>query len=258
MEENRGNLFNTVCGTYEKSRPAYPEELYRDIFREKQLDSGSRVLEIGIGTGKATLPVLETGCQLTAIEPGDKLADFARNKFQKYRNILVCNQTFQEYECPPDTYDLIFSATAFHWIPEKEGYPKVFDLLKRGGVFARFGYHAGDDRGRAELSGEIQKLYEKYMQVTSQPREYGEEDAKRLADTAEKYGFTGIDFKLYHWTRDFSAEAYLELLRTYPDHMALEEPVREEFFRKICEAIQRHGGIITVYYTMDLQLARKP
>ena len=41
------------------------------------------------------------------------------------------------------------------------------------------------------------------------------------------------------------------------DHMKLELAVREELFEGISHAIVDNGGIITVYYTMDLELARK-
>ena len=48
------------------------------------------------------------------------------------------------------------------------------------------------------------------------------------------------------------------MLGTYSDHIAIEETMRNEFFSKIEEAINAHGGTITIYDTMDLQLARKP
>ena len=44
---------------------------------------------------------------------------------------------------------------------------------------------------------------------------------------------------------------------TYSDHIAIEETVRTRFFAKIEEAINHHGGTITIYDTIDLQLARK-
>ena len=84
------------------------------------------------------------------------------------------------------------------------------------------------------------------------------EDAQRIALLADKYGFADIRCSLYHTTKDFTADEYMELLRTYPDHMALEAEKREKLFSGIHAAIQKHGGIITVYYTMDLELARKP
>ena len=83
------------------------------------------------------------------------------------------------------------------------------------------------------------------------------EDAKALAKLAEKYGFTDTEYKLYSWKKDFSADEYMRLLKTYPDHMRLEDEKRKGLFEGIYQAIQKHGGVITVYYTMDMQLARK-
>ena len=58
-------------------------------------------------------------------------------------------------------------------------------------------------------------------------------------------------------TRVFTAQEYIVLLGTYSDHIAMEENIREKFFEEIENAINQYG-IITVYDTIDLQLARKP
>lgn len=130
-------------------------------------------------------------------------------------------------------------------------------MLKEGGVFARFGYHAGKDKSRVALTAEIQEIYEKYMHVTQEPKEYCEEDAKQLAEIAPKYGFADTKYKLYHWTKDFTADEYMKLLRTYPNHMAMEQENREKLFAGIHNAINKNGGAITIHYTMDLHLGRK-
>ena len=74
----------------------------------------------------------------------------------------------------------------------------------------------------------------------------------------EKYGFEDISHHLYHRTRDFPAAQYVELLGTYSDHIAIEENTRRKFFAEIEAAINRMGGVITIFDTIDLQLARKP
>ena len=58
-------------------------------------------------------------------------------------------------------------------------------------------------------------------------------------------------------SKDFTAGQYMQLLPTYPNHMSLPEESRRALFEGIYEAIEKHGGKITVYYTMDLELARK-
>lgn len=245
--------FNSVYTEYNKWRPTYIKELYDDIFDAKEIDQSSNVLEVGIGTGQATLPILETGCSLTAVELGDRLAEFSKNKFKNYEKFNVKNLAFQDFECQPNSFDLIFSASAFHWIPEDIGYTKVFDMLKSGGVFARFANHPYKDKKRNNIH-----IYAKYMPGSLVGDEYNDEKAKNRADIAYKYGFIDISYRLYHRTRTFSADDYTSLLGTYSDHIAIEETARMKFFDEIRKAINDNGGIITIYDTIDLQLARIP
>lgn len=259
--------FNRAAEDYDASRPDYPEELYADIFRYKAVGPCSSVLEIGMGTGKAAPPFLSAGCRFTGIEPGENLLALARDKLQDSGNFSALNQTLQDFACPDASFDLIYAATAFHWIPEEYGYQRVFSLLKSGGVFARFAYHAGPDRGREALAAQIQELYGRFMPRKTDGKQenksgkyhvFSEEDAEAISRIPLKYGFVHPQYSLYHRTKDFTADEYMALLRTYPDHMALEESPREQLFKGIRSAIRQNGGILTVYYTMDLELARKP
>ncbi|MBR0513427.1 MAG: hypothetical protein IJK06_04150 [Clostridia bacterium] len=63
MPNNVGKewTFNTVADSYEKIRPGYPDELYQALFAYAAPDDSCSALEIGIGGGQATLPVLKTG-----------------------------------------------------------------------------------------------------------------------------------------------------------------------------------------------------
>jgi SAM-dependent methyltransferase len=250
--------FNTQAHNYEKMRPGYVNELYKDIFNYIPIDKSSNVIEVGIGGGQATLPILETGCKLTAVEYGANLAELCRNKFNEYPDFCVITAKFEDFEYDDNACDLIYSASAFHWIPEEVGYTKVFNLLRKGGVFARFANHPYKDKGREELHNAFQKIYSVYMPGSLAPNEYSEEDAKKRADIARKYGFVDISHKLYHRTRSFTAKEYTLLLGTYSDHIAIEENTRKKFFSEIEKAIDNLGGLITIYDTIDLQLCRKP
>ena len=148
-------------------------------------------------------------------------------------------------------------------VVEDIGYTKVFALLKNGGVFARFANHSYRDKGNIPLSEELDKIYDEYYykfydKKRESPAEYSEEQAVQRAEIAEKYGFADIKYALFHRTRTFTANEYGALLGIYSDHIAIEESIRKEFFSKIENAINNHGGSITVYDTIDLQLARKP
>lgn len=251
--------FDREAGDYDLARPEYPAELYRDVFAYQPVDEDSRVLEIGLGSGKASGPVLETGCRLVGLEPGGSLAGLARKRLEGFRNLTLLESTLQDYDCPDGAFDLVYAATAFHWIPEEYGYKRVYGLLRPGGAFARFAYHAGPDRGRGELTREVYELYRRYMHGgKGEYRPLTPADGERLLEAHKRYGFTDTEFHLYEFTKDFTAEGYMGLLRTYPDHMALDPADREGLFGGIYDAILRHGGVMTVYYTVDLELGRKP
>lgn len=261
--KNFEGTFDTVVFAYDKFRPGYVEELYQTIFEYIPVNSSSNVLEVGIGGGQATLPILQTGCNFTAVEYGERFSDLCRKKFKEYSKFAIVTDKFENTDFETDTYDLIFSATAFHWIPEEIGYSKVLAMLKSGGAFARFANHPFRDKGNHALQEEIDRLYGRYYykfysKKQEIRKECDEEQACRMALIAEKYGFTDIRYALFYRTRTFSAKEYCQLLGTYSDHIAIEETIRTEFFSKIEEAINKHGGKITIYDTIDLQLARKP
>ncbi|MDE7289790.1 MAG: class I SAM-dependent methyltransferase [Oscillospiraceae bacterium] len=256
MEEFE-KTFDNIAEEYDRIRPMYVKELFKDLFAYSPINSESRVLEIGMGTGKASGAILDSGCHLVGLEPGIHLAEAASKKYQKYPNLSIVNSTFQNFSCCSEYFDLIYAATAFHWIPEEYGYRRVYELLKQGGAFARFAYHAGTDKKRKELTAEIQKCYRKYASWEDEAKEYSEEYAKNLAETARKYGYVDIKHKMYYFNKDFTADEYMGLLRTYPDHMKIEDASRRKLFQGIHSAIVNNGGVITVYYTMDLELARK-
>lgn len=251
--------FDDRAADYDAARPDYPADLYRDLLRYQPLGPGSRALEIGLGTGKASGPVLATGCRLVGLEPGESLLVLARERLGEPDNLALHGSTLQDFACGDGAFDLIYAATAFHWIPEEYGYKRVYGLLRPGGAFARFAYHAGPDRERHELTGEVYELYRRFMRGgKGEYRPLTRADGPRLLALPERYGFTETEFLLYEFTKDFTAGDYMGLLRTYPDHMALEPSDRQGLFDGIYDAIERHGGVMTVYYTVDMELARKP
>ena len=75
-------LFGLDTAAYERGRPGHAEEVY-DVLRERcGLGAGTKVLEIGPGTGQATRRLLELGADpLVGIEPDGALADLLRERF---------------------------------------------------------------------------------------------------------------------------------------------------------------------------------
>lgn len=131
-------IFEQVPDEFDKWRPRYCDELFKDLIEYAHLDSNKEVLEIGPGTGQATEPILKTGCSYKAIELGASFSEIMSNKFASYKNFSIVNADFETYPFESEGFDLVYSAAAFQWIPERIGYPKAYDILKSGGSFAMF------------------------------------------------------------------------------------------------------------------------
>ncbi len=258
-----GWTFDTAAENYDRYRPGYPEELYKTVFGYIPVDERSRALEIGIGTGQATAPMLRRGCAVTAVECGENLVQKCREKFGGCNGFEIISGRFEDAGLPEGVYDLVYSATAFHWIPEDVGYPKVYSLLRSGGAFARFAVRPCIAEDNAPLAESIESLYARYYypfhkREPLKPEPFTEQQAAELAAVAGRYGFTDIRHELFRRVRTFTAGEYRALLCTYSDHIAMPDSVRLPFLDGIEEAVWQSGGMISIHDTIDLELARKP
>ncbi|MBU3192333.1 class I SAM-dependent methyltransferase [Clostridium bowmanii] len=250
--------FNEDESNYDKWRPTYVNELFDEIIRYSCISETKQALEIGIGTGQATLPILETKCKLTAIEIGENLTEYSKVKFVSFNNFEVVNIDFESFCAESNTFDLIYSATAFHWIPEEVSYTKVFDLLKSGGVLALFWNHPFVSRTDDLLHLKIQKIYNEFRPSDKNRIEFDKSDCIKIVEIINQYGFKNCYSKLFFQTRTFTADGYISLLNTYSDHRALPKDVKTGLENGIAAAIKSFGGILHIYDTMDLYLAQKP
>lgn len=251
--------FNEVPEAFDRVRPGYPTALYQDLTAYQPLGPRSRVLEIGIGTGQATEPILQTGCRLTAVELGDQLSALARHKFAAYPAFDVCNAAFEGFEAEAGSFDLIYAASSFHWIPPEVGFPKVLRLLRPGGAFVRFAHHPDyEDRSEGSLFSAIQRVYQVYMPGSSPAPPYTLERAQARAQEMASYGFVDVEARLYPTTRTLNTAQYQALLSTYSDHRALGPEKMAGLIEGVGAAIDAFGGELTQCDAIDMELGRKP
>ena len=243
--------FNEDEQNYDRFRPGYPDALMQDVIESFHAGTQSRIMEIGIGTGQATQPILDTGCDLTAVELGENLARFVRGKFKQAPR-------FQVILGDENSWDGIYSATAFHWLPPEAALEKVLRLLKPQGCLALFWNHPYPNR-LEDLSNRINReVYQQFCPSDQALKEFDETDLAVWRDRLIQAGFASVQTRLYHRERTLNIEEYLGLLNTYSDHRALPEARRRAFEQEMALRLQATGGQIRIYDTLDLYLARKP
>lgn len=121
---------------YQAARPEYPEWVFHFLRERCGLIPDAATFEIGAGTGTASSRLLELGANpLVAVEPDERLATFLRESIPD-QALSVVIAPFEEANLQAGSFDLGFSATAFHWVDENFGLKKVAKLLRPGGWWA--------------------------------------------------------------------------------------------------------------------------
>jgi len=73
MSSELKHTFNVDPERYHRYRPSYPREIIQRIIDATGLARGADLLEIGPGTGQATIAFAERGFRVTAVELGASL-----------------------------------------------------------------------------------------------------------------------------------------------------------------------------------------
>ncbi|MGB8214269.1 MAG: class I SAM-dependent methyltransferase [Anaerolineales bacterium] len=122
-----------VADLYEAYWPEYPQKLVESVITLNGVQEGGTILEIGSGTGKATRLFAPRGYTIHCIEPGESMAAVAARTLQAYPHVTIETSRFEEWQEHPESFDLVISAQAFHWVPREIGYAKAARALKFGG-----------------------------------------------------------------------------------------------------------------------------
>jgi len=251
--------FGSVAQTYARLRPGYPPAVFDDLVALTRLPDGASILEIGPATGQATLPLAQRGYRLTGVDSDEALIAEARRALAAYPGVEFHVSRFEDWPLPPDPFDLVLSATAFHWIDPAVRYVKTAAALKRGGALAVIDtYHVKG--GTEAFFADVQSCYDSFMPADSPPREL--RNAAAIAPGTSPYEasglFTAVESRRYVWQQTYTAPIYADLLSTYSDHIALPAETRTALLDCIASLIvTHHGGSIDKQYLTELIVAKR-
>jgi SAM-dependent methyltransferase len=254
--------FNEFAEVYDQYRQRYPSELFKGLVSMVGLTSQCRVLEIGPGTGQATLPLSQLiDPHMIAVELGENLAAIARQNLAAFPKVEIITCAFEQWPLPHDKFDLAFSATAWHWIDPTMRVQKCAEALRSSGSLVVIEtYHVRG--GTLEFFKQVQDIYERFGLAKSP-------DDARLPESTEidepslvKYfgdrHFKDLQFARYEWDQEYTWEGYLGLLSTYSNHIALGNEGKNAMFAEIEELIKvRFDGRVVKRFMVQLIIVRK-
>lgn len=259
---SRRDTFNQEALLYEEARPGYPEALIRDVVAFSKLPENGRILEIGGGTAQATIPFAQRGYAIDCIELGANLAAIASRNLEPYPKARVFVGNFEEYPLQEQYFDLVMSATAFHWIDPDVGYQKAAKVLKPDGAMALFWNKPVQIQFSADFYQTVQSIYQQIVPEMAKrhpglphPDSVPTPVKDQIVQSAL---FRDVTVHKYCWETEYTSKNYVKLLNTYSDHLALEKDVRAKLFDHIENLIEtKFGGRIIKEYLSILYLAHR-
>jgi SAM-dependent methyltransferase len=250
--------FDSAAERYDRVRPGYPPEVFEDLATLAGLEAGSRVLEIGCGTGQATVSLAKRGYRIVAVELGPELATVARRRLAAYPNVEVVLGGFEEWALPRDRFDAVVSATAFHWIDPEIRVTKAAEALRPGGSLAVIETRrnpVGED-----VLANLPRCHERWDPSAERPiRPLSADELPESRDDIDRSGFFArIETRRYEWAQTYTTSDYLDLVMTFSSVLALESPARSGLIDCIRDLIDGDlGGLVTERCVNRLVVAQK-
>ena len=236
-EERREPLrrtFDSTADKYDAARPEYPDELFDDLVALAELEPGHRLLEIGCATGKATRPLLARGFSVACVELGAQLAEKARQNLAGLP-VTIHVEPFETWEGEAGAFELVYAATAWHWIDPAVRYRKAHELLRTGGHLAFWNALHAFPEGFDPFFTEIQQVYdaigESYGEAWPPPPP--EEAPDFSAEIEQSDLFEDIRVRRYVWERPYTADEYIALLETFSGHISMDAAKRDHLYEEI-------------------------
>jgi SAM-dependent methyltransferase len=226
--------FDSTADVYDTARPSYPDRLFDDLVDLAELRPSDRLLEIGCATGKATRPLLERGFSVLCIEMGRRLAQRARQNLAGFP-VEIHETPFERWESEQGAFDLIYAATAWHWLDPAIRYRKAFQLLQPSGHLAFWSALHAFPEGFDPFFSEIQQIYDAIGENHEgdwppPPPDHVPDDVAEIEATGL---FEDVRVRRYLWETWYQPEQYIALLDTFSGHIAMEMSKREHLYEEI-------------------------
>ncbi|OQD52047.1 SAM-dependent methyltransferase [Streptomyces phaeoluteigriseus] len=131
--------FGTAAVAYAEHRPDYAQAAARWALEPAP---GTRVLDLGAGTGKLTAALVALGADVTAVEPDPAMLTELRRALPAVRAL---RGSAEAIPLPDASVDAVLAGNAMHWFDMAAAGPEIARVLAPGGILAGL-WNVVDDR----------------------------------------------------------------------------------------------------------------
>ncbi|NEA65477.1 class I SAM-dependent methyltransferase [Streptomyces sp. SID12488] len=248
----RAHSFNAAAAQYAANRPSYPPALF-DAIEElagRPL-TGSRVVDVGAGTGIATTLLHARGAEVIAVEPGDGMAAQFR---RTHPGIPIVRGNGNNLPLADNSADLLTYAQAWHWTDPALAAPEAVRVLRPGGALALWWNTYALDV--PWIVAQTDRIGAHFAAFGGRPSVEVNGSAARaaLSDPTDRLDFT---FRTVRWSRHVPVDTHFANLGSHSMFLVAGEEHATAFLteerRHLLEVFP--DGIVEETYDVELLLA---
>jgi SAM-dependent methyltransferase len=263
-QRRRPTVFGEAVEEYDAARPGYPEELALDVLGYAAAGPGPGAganpgtenwpaVEVGAGTGKATVLFAGRGIRLTCVEPDPRMAAVLRRNVRDFPDVTVADGPFETWRPPAGARPrLLISAQAWHWVDPALRWDKAASVLTPGGTIAL--WWNGFAVAGQQLSDALRAIHRKHgvAELSGQTLDTASESARRppgaesdwpLSDLAADGRFTSLERRDYQRRLVLTPRLYSDLLTSMSAYRLLDASLRDSLLADVTAAAERSGSV---------------
>jgi SAM-dependent methyltransferase len=229
---------------YDRARPGYPRDLIDRIVAGRP---GRTVLDVGCGTGIAARQLQAAGCEVTGVEPDERMAAFAAE-----RGLRVEIAKFEDWDPAGRLFDTLTAGMTWHWVDPAAGAEQAARVLRPGGRIALF-WNAfrlppALEKAFAHVYAAIVPEQPMYQRHVPDGRDIY---APLLASTADRLRATGFEQAEQwrdEWQCSYTRAEWVDVFPTFGGHALMPRETVAALEEAIGAEVDAVGGEFVVEY----------
>src|SRR5215472_4209344 len=137
----RPGAFVGTADDYVRYRVPYPHALLDMFLCEARLPPNARLLDLGCGPGRVSLPIADRFTEVWAVDPEPEMIEAGRREAARLGVVNVCWRVSraEDFEASAGAFDLVTIGEAFHRMDRARVACLAFNWLKPGGALVTLG-----------------------------------------------------------------------------------------------------------------------
>jgi SAM-dependent methyltransferase len=254
LREAARHTYGADTAGYREGRPDYPARVYEVLRLRCGVGRGSRVLEIGPGSGLVTGHLVAAGARVVGVEPDHGFAEYLGRVTPQVQVLAV---PFEEADVGAG-FDVVVAATSFHWLEQVTALRKLGGVLRPGGWAAIWWSVFSDPYREDPLLAAASAVLGFEPGNQRGGTEFQLDTAARCEDLRYGAGLVDVTSELIPWDLPMNADQVRALFNSMMTIRRLPDDERTRVLDTVTDLVHdRFGGVATRPHLTALYTGRK-